>query len=104
MFFTSKDSLCLLQQNLNPKKLKIDKNFAEKLNLTTKEEELNKRKTDRKYNYFEITMPIFSLDKNKAYLEINHYCGGLCGSGKSIFLKKINGKWKIIDKWRTWIS
>jgi len=104
MFFTSKDSLCLLRQNLNPKKLKIDKNLAEKINLTTKIKEINKRKIGKPYSYFEMTIPIFSLDKNKAYLELNHYCGSLCGSGKSIYLKKINGKWKIVDKWRTWIS
>ena len=104
MFFTSKDSLYLLQQNLNPKKLKIKKKLAEKINLTTKNKEINKRKISKPYSYYEMTIPIFSLDKNKAYLELNHYCGSLCGSGKSIYLKKINGKWKIVDKWRTWIS
>ena len=104
IFFTSKDSLCLLQQNFNPKKLKIEKKLGEKINLTTKDKERNKRKIDKPYSYYEMTIPIFSLDKKKAYLELNHYCGSLCGSGKSIFLKKINGKWKIVDKWMTWIS
>jgi hypothetical protein len=104
MFFTSKDSLYLLQQNSNPQKLKIEKKVIEKINLTTKEKEINKKKIGESYNFYEMTTPIFSSDNQKAYLELNHYCGGLCGSGKSIFLKKINGKWKIIDKWGTWIS
>lgn len=104
MFFTSKDSLCLLQQNLNPQKLKIEKEVVERINLTTNEKEMNKKKIGESYNFYEMTIPIFSSDKQKAYVELNHYCGGLCGSGRSIFLKKINGKWKIIDKWTTWIS
>lgn len=104
IFFTSKDSLYLLQQNSNPKKLKIEKNLAEKINLTTKDIEINKRKNHKPYSYYQMTIPIFSFDKKKAYLELNHYCGGLCGSGKSIYLKKINSKWKIIEKWCTWIS
>ena len=104
IFFTSKDSLYLLQQNLNPQILKIEKEIVEKINSTTKEKEINKKKLGESYNFYEMTIPIFSSDNQKAYLELNHYCGRLCGSGKSIFLKKINGKWKIIDKWRTWIS
>lgn len=104
MFFTSKDSLYLIQQNLNPQKIKFETETIEKINLTTKKKEINKKEIGKSYNYYEMTIPIFSLDGQKAYLELNHYCGGLCGSGKSIFLKKINGKWKITDKWETWIS
>jgi hypothetical protein len=104
MFFTSKDSLYLLQQNLNPEKLKIEKVILQKINLTTEEREITKRKNGELYNFYVMTIPIFSSDNKKAYVELNHYCGGLCGSGKSIYLKKINKKWKIVDKWRTWIS
>ncbi|MCC9072167.1 hypothetical protein LNQ49_11300 [Flavobacterium sp. F-65] len=104
IFFTSRDSLYLLQQNSNPQTLKIEKEVVEKINSTTKEKEINKKKLGESYNFYEMTIPVFSSDNQKAYLELNHYCDGLCGSGKSIFLKKINGKWKIIDKWRTWIS
>ena len=103
-FFTSKDSIFLLEQNLKPNKLKIENEIIEKINATSKNIELQKKKIGKSYNYYEMTIPIFSKDKQKAYLELNHYCGGLCGSGKSIYLKKINGKWKIVEKWRTWIS
>ncbi len=103
-FFTSKDSLYLLQQNLNPEKLKIEKAVIKNINLTTNEKEINKIKMGKSYNFYEMTIPIFSSDNQKAYVELNHYCGGLCGSGKSIYLKKINRKWKIVDKWSTWIS
>lgn len=104
MFFNSKDSLFLLQQNSKTQNFKIEKILVEKINFTTKEKEINKKKMGKLYNYYEMTIPIFSLDNQKAYLKLNHYCGKLCGGGESIFLKKINGKWKIINKWRAWIS
>jgi len=104
MFFTSKDSIFLLEQNLKPNKLKIENEIIEKINATSKNIELEKKKIGKSYNYYEMTIPIFSKDKQKAYLELNHYCDGLCGSGKSIYLKMINGKWKIVAKRKSWIS
>jgi hypothetical protein len=104
IFFTSKDSLFLLEQNLYSQKIKIEFKVEEGINLTSKQNEINKRKNGELYNYYEMTIPIFSPDNKKAYLELNHYCGRLCGSGKSIYLKKIDGKWKIVTKWGTWIS
>ncbi len=103
-FFSSKDSLSLLNQNSNPERFKIDGSLKEKINKTTKEKEINKKDLHKPFDFYEMTIPIFSLDNQKAYLELNHYCGGLLGSGISIYLQKINGKWKIIDKRQTWIS
>lgn len=103
-FFKAVDSLYLLKQNLNSEKFEIDSNIAEKVNFTTKDKEISKKKNEQPYSYYKMTIPIFSLNNQVAYLELNHYCGRLCGSGKSVYLKKINGKWKVIEKWRTWIS
>jgi hypothetical protein len=103
-FFKAVDSLYLLKQNLNPKKLTIDKKIVGKVNFTTKDKEIGKKKTGKPYDYYEITIPVFSINSQVAYVEMNHYCGRLCGNGKSLYLKKINGKWKVIEKWRTWIS
>jgi hypothetical protein len=103
-FFKAVDSLNLLKQNLNPEKLKVDSGLVGKVNFTTKDKEIHKKETGESYNFYEITIPVFSLNGQVAYLELNHYCGSLCGSGKSIYLKKINGKWKVIEKWKTWIS
>lgn len=102
--FNVKDSLTLVNQNSNPQIFKIDKVLFDKFNLTTREKEIGKKNTKESFDFYEITIPIFSLDNKKAYVELSHYCGRLCGSGKAIYLKKINGKWKIIDSWRTWIS
>lgn len=103
-FFKSKDSLYIIEQNSYPEKLKIDKRFKTKFNLITIEEFKRKKSRDEFYSYYIISLPVFSLDNQNAYVELNHYCGGLCGSGSSIYLKKINGKWKIIDFWGNWIS
>lgn len=103
-FFSSKDSLYLLEQNSNPDKLKIAKSIVEKLNTTTIEKTKIRRKNGQRSRFYEMTIPIFSADKQNAYVELDYECGGLCGSGQAIYLKKINGKWKIIVQWENWIS
>jgi hypothetical protein len=103
-FFKPVDSLYLLNQNLNPEKLAIDSKIVGKVNFTTKDKEIGKKKTGKPYDCYEMTIPVFSLNSQVAYVEMNHYCGRLCGNGKSLYLKKINGKWIVIEKWGTWIS
>ena len=103
-FFTSKDSLSMLAQNSNPERIKIGSKVIDNLKSTTYEKEMLKRKNGKPSNFYEMSIPIFSLDKQKAYIELDHSCGSLCGNGKAYYLKKIKGKWKVIEKWETWIS
>lgn len=103
-FFKVKDSLHLLKQNSNPQKFKIDKVIFDKINLTTRAIEINKKNTGKPFDFYEMTIPVFSSDNQKAFVQLNYYCKGLCGNGVSLFLEKINGKWKIVDKWVTWMS
>ena len=53
-----------------------------------------------------ITISRVALNQEKdmacTYSEIN--CGGLCGGGSIIFLKKINGLWKIVGQRELWVS
>lgn len=100
-FCDSKDSLYIIQQNFDVKEFKISNQIIEQIHSTKYLKEDEKRK---KGNFYEMSIPIFSRDNLKAYVELNRYCGHLCGNGISIYLVKINGKWRIIDKWRTWIS
>ncbi len=44
IFFSTKDSLFLLEQNLKPKELKIENEIIEKINATSKDIEIQKRK------------------------------------------------------------
>lgn len=103
-FFSSKDSLYLLKQNSNPEKLKIGKDLINKLNSITSEKAKIRNKKVLPFRFYEMTIPVLSLDKQKAYVQLGHHCGSLCGEGQAIYLKKVNGKWKIIAKWETWIS
>ncbi|OXA81286.1 hypothetical protein SAMN05444397_10336 [Flavobacterium aquidurense] len=102
--FSTQDSLGLLQQNSNPEKLKIENSLIHKLKTTTVEKALKRRKNTKMFRFYEMTIPVFSLDRKNAYVKLDYYCTGLCGSGKAIYLKKLNGKWKIIEKRETWIS
>ncbi|WP_026838884.1 hypothetical protein [Gillisia sp. JM1] len=104
VFFSSKDSSFILAQNSNPKRIKIDKKITDKLNTTTFQNELKKINNGEDYDFYEMSIPIFSFDKRTAYVELDHRCGHLCGNGRAFYLRKINGKWKIIENFRTWKS
>lgn len=103
-FFLSTDSTYLILQNLGQKEFKIEQNIIDKINSTTIEKEILKQKIGEKYNFYDMTIPIFSKDNSKAYVELNHHCGAFCGEGKAFFLSKTNGKWRIIYKYIKWVS
>lgn len=102
--FLSEDSLVILAQNSNPSIMEIDKVISLKLNSTTFEIELEKRNEGKEYDFYSLSIPIISLDRHRAYVELKHRCGHLCGNGKGFYLSKVDGKWMIVKQWRTWTS
>ena len=52
---------------------------------------------------YNLSEPIF-ISKNKAVIRYQHHCGGKCGVGVLIYLKKENNHWKIIKEKEIWIS
>ena len=104
LFFTKIDSITLVGQNQNPEKFRINPEIISKINATTLEEILKKRKKGESYQFYQMTIPLFSLNGNKAYTQLTYGCEGLCGNGKAIYLKKTNGKWNIIDTFRIWMN
>ena len=52
---------------------------------------------------YDLSEPIF-ISKNKAVIRYQHHCGGKCGVGVLIYLKKENNHWKIIKEKEIWIS
>jgi len=54
--------------------------------------------------YTTITIPIFNESYEFAYFEWSHSCGGLCGEGFAGLYKKVEGKWKPIKLFWTWVS
>ena len=103
IFFTQKDSLNIINQNEYPENLKLHKRILTEINSISFEEAKTKYKKEN-LDLYEMSIPIFSSNNKKAYVQLNNHCGSLCGEGIEIFLEKINGKWKIIYKQRTWIS
>jgi hypothetical protein len=103
-FFPKKDSLQILAQNDVLKTYIINSPIAKRILMTTFEEQKKKSKKNLDANFLYLTIPIFSADNNKAYLEINEKCFGNCGWGKAIYLEKQNGKWKIIYKRELWVG
>ena len=104
IFFSSKDSLAIIAQNANPKKFKISEIIIDNFNTTTIQEEMANREKGKGNCFYQMSIPIFSLNKQKAYLQLDYSCGSLCGYGMEIYLKKVNGIWKVIEKHRTRIS
>jgi hypothetical protein len=104
LFFTKIDSANIVSQNSYPNELKLAKKIMSEINSITIEEVKAKRKKEEYLNLYTMSIPIFSLDNKKAYVQLDNHCGRLCGEGIEIFLEKINGKWKIIFKQGTWVS
>ncbi len=104
IFFSNKDSLSLINQYRELDSLKINPEILRNVISTSTKKAKLKTKIDEGYYFCEMTIPLFSKDNNRAYVELAYYCGRLCGGGKSIFLEKINGEWKIIESYETWVS
>lgn len=96
-FFLKNDSLDIVKQNETIKALKIPKSITQKFKTVELTESL---KIVEKYIQFSI--PIFSKDNTKAYLEFDYYSSNENSSGISLYLEKDNGKWKIKDIERNW--
>ncbi len=46
----------------------------------------------------------FNPEMDQALVYMEHGCGGLCGTGHYLLLEKSDGKWKVANKFRAWIS
>lgn len=56
------------------------------------------------FGYFVVSHVGLNLKKTEALLYIDHFCGGLCGSGDYFLMRKANGVWHVIDRRNTWVS
>ena len=97
IFFNEEDSLALLSQS-EQDSIILDSTFFNSL----KHYNINEMKLRNKI-YYSFTIPLFSKDKKRAYINVDYNCPG-CGYGLRYFLKKKNNKWMIIDIARTWIQ
>jgi hypothetical protein len=54
--------------------------------------------------FFVVSHVGLNLNKTEALLYVDHFCGGLCGSGDYVLMRKVNGVWRIVDRQNTWVS
>jgi hypothetical protein len=97
--FNPKDSLYILSQNNKVKSFRLDKSFFSNITLTT----ADAQETLKPPRFYEISIPIFSADNKKAYVQMNKHCE-MCGKGYTFYLEKRNKEWKIIWWTLRWIS
>jgi hypothetical protein len=54
--------------------------------------------------YFVVSHVGLNLNKTEALLYVDHFCGGLCGGGSYVLMRKVNGEWHVVDHHETWVS
>lgn len=104
LFFTVKDTASIYIQNKYPEMFKLNIENFKDVNFISLETAKKKRRNNEYFNFYSVSIPIFSSDNRKAYLQVMHICGSLCGSGQDVFLEKIRGKWTIVDKFESWVN
>lgn len=56
------------------------------------------------FGFFVVSHVGLNLNKTEALLYIDHFCGGLCGGGDYVLMRKVNGVWHIVERHMTWVS
>ncbi len=56
------------------------------------------------FGYFVVSHVGLNLNKTEALFYVDHFCGGLCGGGGYVLLRKVNGVWDVVDSHVTWVS
>jgi len=77
--------------------------FINRSDLGTKPNEFEARFPNN-FGFFVVSNVGLNLKKTGALLYVDHFCGGLCGSGDYFLIRKVNGAWHIVDRHRTWVS
>jgi hypothetical protein len=54
--------------------------------------------------YFVVSHVGLNLNKTEALLYVDHFCGGLCGGGEYVLMRKVDGVWHLVDRRGTWVS
>jgi hypothetical protein len=56
------------------------------------------------FGFFVVSHVGLNLTKTEALLYFDHFCGGLCGGGRYVQMRKVNGMWRVVDHHETWVS
>lgn len=103
-FFKREDSTHLVSQYSEINSLRIDEATLKQVNVASFRSYALKKEEGEQLHYYTISLPLFSLDGTKAFVQVGHHCGFLCGNGKDIYLRKDGGLWRVVASYETWIS
>jgi len=56
------------------------------------------------FGFFVVSHVGMNSNKTEALLYVDHFCGGLCGGGAYVLMRKIDGVWHVVDRHVTWVS
>lgn len=86
--------------------IKLNQHFKFKhYNLFSNKLEVWNKKYDFIFSgFFHVSRIVFDDSKSFGALSVGYTCGGLCGQGYIIFIKKQGKNWKIDKIMDTWIS
>ena len=99
IYFAKSDSSYICFQNDTLNHFIYNGRLTKQIN-TTK----TAKQKEKKESYYAITLPIFSTDRKKAYVEVTFRCWGLCGGATGYILVKKSGHWEIAIRRGLWIS
>ena len=56
---------------------------------------------NNKQQWYNLSVPLFSIDRNKVIIKVVELCPGLCGHGNTILYKKVKNEWQstYIETW-----
>lgn len=103
-YFNEKDSDYILSQFAASKDFLLNYKYITDLKIIHLDKLLAYKKLEKGFwSVFEekhgdegfmfVGKPLFSLDKKRVVINYGYYCGGLCGKGSRVILKKINDNW-----------
>jgi len=77
--------------------------FVDPSDLGAKVGDLEARFPDN-FGYYVVSYVGLNLNKTEALLHVDHFCGGLCGGGEYVLMRKVNGVWYVIESHVMWVS
>ncbi|SRR5579871_4304650 len=77
--------------------------FVNASDLATKTSDFESRFPNN-LGFFVVSRVGLNLNKTEALLYIERFCGGLCGGGEYVLMRKVDGVWHVVDRHMTWVS
>lgn len=103
-FFKQEDSLFLIQQQRQQRTSLLDTTLFVPGDLFAFTDNEKKTWPVGYPDFYRFSLPLFSKDSLRAYIQRDHNCEGGCGGGSAYWLEKKDGVWQRIYLTRRWFN